>query len=134
MERRLLETLVVVAAPAALGTAQAQASMSSGILSSQVEVEAVLGGPFAQSVLVSRKLWDSLAPAQREVLSDAAAEAVGHQRHQARAHAEIARENLRKNGMQVTELPPAEWDGQARGAGRAGAGGRAAGRLAKLRK
>jgi tripartite ATP-independent transporter DctP family solute receptor len=61
-----------------------------------------------QSVLISRKFWDSLQPAQQKVVADAAVEASKYQRQQARAQVDIAIGNMKKNGMQVTELPPAE--------------------------
>lgn len=61
-----------------------------------------------QSVLISKKFWDSLAPAQQKIVADAAAEATRYQRQQAREQVAIALDNMKKNGMQVTELPPAE--------------------------
>lgn len=61
-----------------------------------------------QSVLISKKFWDSLQPAQRKIIADAAAEASRFQRQQARGQVAVALENMKKNGMQVTELPPAE--------------------------
>jgi tripartite ATP-independent transporter DctP family solute receptor len=61
-----------------------------------------------QSIVVSRKFWDTLAPADRKILEDAAHEAVKYQREQSRAMLASAMETLKKSGMQVTELPPAE--------------------------
>jgi TRAP-type transport system periplasmic protein len=61
-----------------------------------------------QSVVVSRKFWDSLSADEKKVLQDAAAESAKYQREQSRAAAAGILENLKKNGMQVTELPPAE--------------------------
>jgi len=61
-----------------------------------------------QSVLISKKLWDSLNVSEKKVLSDAAVEATGYQRQQARLQATTALEVVKKGGMQVTELPPAE--------------------------
>ncbi|KQP49910.1 TRAP transporter substrate-binding protein [Pseudorhodoferax sp. Leaf274] len=61
-----------------------------------------------QSVLISKKFWDSLQPAQQKIVADAAVEATKYQRQQAREQVAIALDNMKKNGMQVTELPPAE--------------------------
>jgi TRAP-type transport system periplasmic protein len=61
-----------------------------------------------QSVVVSRKFWDSLSADEKKVLQDAAAESSRYQREQSRAAAAGILENLKKNGMQVSELPPAE--------------------------
>jgi len=61
-----------------------------------------------QSVLISKKFWDSLNVSEKKVLSDAAVEATGYQRQQARLQATTALEVVKKGGMQVTELPPAE--------------------------
>ncbi|MGC3985532.1 MAG: TRAP transporter substrate-binding protein [Pseudorhodoferax sp.] len=61
-----------------------------------------------QSVLISRKFWDSLPPAQQKIVADAAVEATKFQRQAAREQVASALDNMKKNGMQVTELPPAE--------------------------
>ena len=61
-----------------------------------------------QSVIVSKKLWDSLSASERKILDSAADEAAKYQREQSRAQAGAAVDLLRKNGMTVTELPPAE--------------------------
>jgi len=61
-----------------------------------------------QSVVVSKKFWDSLAPADRKVLQEAATESAAYQRTQSRAQLQAGMEDLRKGGMQITELPPAE--------------------------
>lgn len=61
-----------------------------------------------QSVVISKRFWDSLAPADRKILQDAAIESVGYQRTQSRAALQAGLEDLRKGGMQVSELPPAE--------------------------
>lgn len=63
-----------------------------------------------QSVLISKKFWDNLAPDQRKIIGDAAAEATKFQRQQARAQVTTALDAMKKAGMQVTELPPAELD------------------------
>jgi TRAP-type C4-dicarboxylate transport system substrate-binding protein len=61
-----------------------------------------------QSLIFSKKVWDTLSAADRKILADAAAEASKYQRQVARDAAGTALENLKKNGMQVTELSPAE--------------------------
>ena len=61
-----------------------------------------------QTVIVSKKLWDSLSGDEKKVLSDAALEAGRYQRQVSREQAGRALEDLKKNGMQVTELGAAE--------------------------
>ena len=61
-----------------------------------------------QSVLMSKKVWDSLSPADRKIIDDAADEATQNQRKEARAAVAANLELLKKNGMTVTQLPPAE--------------------------
>ena len=61
-----------------------------------------------QSVLISKKFWDGLSPEQQKIIASAAAEATKYQREQARAQVSVALDSMKKAGMQVTELPPAE--------------------------
>ncbi len=61
-----------------------------------------------QSVLISKKFWDGLDAAQKKILQDAAQEAAKFQRQQARGQVAAALDNMKKNGMQVTELSAAE--------------------------
>ena len=61
-----------------------------------------------QSIVVSKRFWDTLSPADRKVLQDAATESVGFERTQSRAQLQSGLEDLKKAGMQVTELPTAE--------------------------
>jgi tripartite ATP-independent transporter DctP family solute receptor len=61
-----------------------------------------------QSVVVSRKFWDSLPAEDRKLLQEAAAESARYQREQSRAQAGSILDALKKAGMQVQELPPAE--------------------------
>lgn len=61
-----------------------------------------------QSVVVSKKFWDSLSAGDRKILQDAATESVAYQRTQSRAALQAGLEDLKKGGMQVSELPPAE--------------------------
>jgi len=61
-----------------------------------------------QSMVVSKKFWDGLPAAEKQVLQDAAIEAGKYQRQVSRDLAASELEQLKKAGMQVTELPPAE--------------------------
>jgi len=61
-----------------------------------------------QSVVISKKFWDGLDAAQKKILQDAAQEAAKFQRQQARGQVAAALDNMKKNGMQVTELSAAE--------------------------
>lgn len=61
-----------------------------------------------QSIVVSKKFWDTLGAADRKILEDAAHESVRYQREQSRTLLASSMEALKKSGMQVTELPPGE--------------------------
>jgi tripartite ATP-independent transporter DctP family solute receptor len=61
-----------------------------------------------QSVIFSKKIWDTLSNDEKRILSDAAVEATKFQRQASREQAGAALDNLKKSGMQVTELSPAE--------------------------
>jgi tripartite ATP-independent transporter DctP family solute receptor len=61
-----------------------------------------------QSVIMSKKVWDSLTPAERKLIDDAADEAAKTQRAESRAAVAANLDLLKKNGMTVTQLPPAE--------------------------
>lgn len=61
-----------------------------------------------QSVIISKKFWDTLTNDEKKLLGDAAVEAGKTQRQAAREAAGSALEALKKAGMQVNELPPAE--------------------------
>jgi tripartite ATP-independent transporter DctP family solute receptor len=61
-----------------------------------------------QSVMVSKKFWETLSAAEKKIVEDAVSESVKFQRAQARSQVASITDNLRKNGMQVTELPAAE--------------------------
>jgi TRAP-type transport system periplasmic protein len=61
-----------------------------------------------QSVLVSKKFWDSLNAEEKKIVGEAAAEATAFQRKQARDQVAGALANIKKNGVQVTELSAAE--------------------------
>lgn len=61
-----------------------------------------------QSIIFSKKVWDTLTPEQRKILQDAAAETSKYQRQVNREKAAGDLDALKKAGMQVTELSPAE--------------------------
>ncbi|NML15789.1 TRAP transporter substrate-binding protein [Azohydromonas caseinilytica] len=61
-----------------------------------------------QAVIVSKKFWDKLSADEKKILQDAATETAQYQRKVARDEAAKALEDLKKRGMQVHELPPAE--------------------------
>lgn len=61
-----------------------------------------------QSVVISKRFWDSLSADDKKILQDAAIESAKYEREQSRAQADSILAELKKSGMQVTELPPAE--------------------------
>jgi tripartite ATP-independent transporter DctP family solute receptor len=61
-----------------------------------------------QALIVSKKFWDKLNADEKALITEAAAQATTYQRGVSRTQADIAVEDLKKAGMQVTELPPAE--------------------------
>ncbi|MEY4909679.1 MAG: hypothetical protein RL260_3397 [Pseudomonadota bacterium] len=61
-----------------------------------------------QSIIFSKKVWDTLSPAEQKVLQDAATETSKFQRQVARDSAGTALADLKKAGMQVSEFSPAE--------------------------
>jgi TRAP-type C4-dicarboxylate transport system substrate-binding protein len=61
-----------------------------------------------QSVVMSKKFWDSLSPAEKKIVDEAADEAAKTQREAGRAALAANLDTLRKNGMQVTQFAPAE--------------------------
>jgi tripartite ATP-independent transporter DctP family solute receptor len=61
-----------------------------------------------QSVIFSKKVWDTLSAAERKLIDDAADESAKHQREQSRAAVAANLELLKKNGMQVTQFSAAE--------------------------
>src|SRR5436190_7965842 len=62
----------------------------------------------ANIVLVSKKFWDKLSPAEQKIMNDAAHEARGYQRQVSRAAAQKAVGELQAKGMQYNEVAPAE--------------------------
>ncbi len=61
-----------------------------------------------QSVVISKKFWDSLSADEKKIVQDSATESSKYQREQSRSAAAGILDSLKKSGMQVTELPPAE--------------------------
>lgn len=61
-----------------------------------------------QSILVSKKFWDGLSAGDKKILSDAAVESAPYQRAQSRDLASKGLEDMRKGGMQISELSAAE--------------------------
>jgi tripartite ATP-independent transporter DctP family solute receptor len=61
-----------------------------------------------QSVIFSKKVWDTLSPAEKKIIADSASEATKHQREQSRAAVAANLELLKKNGMTVTQFDAAE--------------------------
>ncbi|CAM3593714.1 TRAP transporter substrate-binding protein [Paracidovorax anthurii] len=59
-------------------------------------------------VTVSKKWWDTLTPAEKKVLQDAAAKSRDFERKDTREEAAKALADLKTKGMQVNELPAAE--------------------------
>ena len=61
-----------------------------------------------QSVIFSKKVWDTMSAAEKKIIDDAADDAVKMQRSANRAALAANLELLKKNGMTVTSLPAAE--------------------------
>jgi tripartite ATP-independent transporter DctP family solute receptor len=61
-----------------------------------------------QSVVISKRFWDSLNAEDKKIIQDAAQESAVFQRQQARTTVGSTLDKLRSANMQVTELPPTE--------------------------
>ena len=59
-------------------------------------------------LLMSKKTWDGLSADEKKIVQDAAREATLHERKIIRAFSDTALADLKKAGMQITELPAAE--------------------------
>jgi TRAP-type transport system periplasmic protein len=59
-------------------------------------------------LLLSKKAWDGLSDDEKKAVQDAAREATLYERKTIRDYSTSALAELKKNGMQVTELPAAE--------------------------
>ncbi len=62
----------------------------------------------ANIVLVSKKFWDQLTPAEQKMMHEAADESRGYQRQVSRAAAQKAVGELQAKGLQYNEVSPAE--------------------------
>jgi tripartite ATP-independent transporter DctP family solute receptor len=62
----------------------------------------------ANIVLVSKKFWDRLSPAEQKIMHEAADEARQYQRQVSRAAAQKSVGDLQAKGMQVNQVAPAE--------------------------
>ena len=61
-----------------------------------------------QSLIMSKKVWDTLSADQKKIIQDAATEAARYERQVNRELAAGQLAELKKAGMQVTEISPAE--------------------------
>ena len=61
-----------------------------------------------QSVIFSKKIWDTLSAAEKKIIDDSADESAKYQREQSRAAVAANLELLKKNGMAVTQFSPEE--------------------------
>ena len=61
-----------------------------------------------QSVVISKKFWETLSAAEKKIIADAVTESSKFQRATARALEAGTLEGMKKNGMQVTTLPASE--------------------------
>jgi tripartite ATP-independent transporter DctP family solute receptor len=61
-----------------------------------------------QAILISKKLWDKMSADEKKIISEAVAEATTYQRKLSRDTEAQALDQLKKAGVQVTELAPAE--------------------------
>lgn len=61
-----------------------------------------------QSVIISKKFWDTLNAAEKKLIDEASDDATKYQREQSRAQAAAAVDGLKKGGMTVSEFSPAE--------------------------
>lgn len=62
----------------------------------------------ANIILVSKRFWDRLSPAEQKMMNDAANEARGYQRQVSRAAAQRAVGDLQAKGMSFNDVAPAE--------------------------
>jgi tripartite ATP-independent transporter DctP family solute receptor len=59
-------------------------------------------------LLISKRAWDGLSTEEKSAVQEAATEATQFERKTIRAFSETALDELKKNGMQITEFPAAE--------------------------
>ncbi len=63
-----------------------------------------------QSMIISKKVWETFSNDEKKAFQEAAAEAIAYQRKLAREQESVALEALKSAGMEVSELPPAEME------------------------
>ena len=61
-----------------------------------------------QSLLISKKTWDAMSPAEKDVISQAAKEAAIYERKESREQTKKSIELIRQAGVAVNEISPAE--------------------------
>lgn len=61
-----------------------------------------------QSVIISKKVWDTFSPEEKQLFKDAVAEVTLFQRQLSREQEQVALQKLKESGMEINELPPAE--------------------------
>ena len=61
-----------------------------------------------QSVIFSKKVWETLSATEKKIIDESADAAAKNQRAQSRAAFAANMELLKKNGMTITQFPPAE--------------------------
>jgi len=61
-----------------------------------------------QSVIISKKTWDTFSPEEKKLFAEAVSEVTTFQRQLTREKETVALEELKKSGMEVTELAAAE--------------------------
>lgn len=63
-----------------------------------------------QSIIISKKFWDTLTADEKKILEDAAIQAGSYERKLSREQAGTALADLKKHGMEVSEFSPAEME------------------------
>jgi tripartite ATP-independent transporter DctP family solute receptor len=61
-----------------------------------------------QSLLISKKTWDAMSPAEKDVISQAAKEAAVYERKESREQTKKSIDLIRQAGVAVNEISPAE--------------------------
>ncbi len=63
---------------------------------------------FLTSIVINQDFWKSLTPAQQTAIREAAVSAARLERTQSIADAEVTKEQCKKDGIQVVDLPKPE--------------------------
>ncbi|MET0167420.1 MAG: TRAP transporter substrate-binding protein [Vicinamibacterales bacterium] len=61
----------------------------------------------ANPVVISKKVWDKMSPAEQKIIQEAAVEAGAYQRKVSRDASAVARKELATNGMQINDVSAA---------------------------